>query len=50
MNGLHLFLIKTNINEDGLYLFNGNGWGDHFLAFIKAHLREHGEKSILVIT
>jgi ADP-heptose:LPS heptosyltransferase len=35
-----------------LYLFNGNGWGDHYLAlpFIKAHLREHGEKSILVIT
>jgi len=35
-----------------LYLFTGDAWGDHFLAlpFIKAHLREHGDKSILVIT
>jgi hypothetical protein len=29
-----------------LYLFNGNGWGDHFLSlpFIKTHLSEHGGK------
>lgn len=35
-----------------LYLFTGDAWGDHFLAlpFIKTHLSEHGEKSILVIT
>lgn len=35
-----------------LYLFNGTGWGDHFLAipFIKRHIEKYGEESLLVIT
>lgn len=35
-----------------LYLFNGTGWGDHFLAipFIRHHIAKYGNDSLLVIT
>jgi len=35
-----------------LYLFNGTGWGDHFLAipFIKRHTKIYGSDSLLVVT
>lgn len=35
-----------------LYLFNGTGWGDHFLAipFIKRHTEKYGKNSLLVVT
>ena len=35
-----------------LYLFNGTGWGDHFLAipFIKRHVAKYGKDSLLVVT
>ncbi len=35
-----------------LYLFNGTGWGDHFLAipFIKHHTEKYGQESLLIIT
>jgi hypothetical protein len=35
-----------------IYLFNGNGWGDHFLAipFIRKQIEKHCPENILLIT